>query len=242
MKKVGILGMGEVGKAIASFYEDPYTMDLENGHFPENLDILHICIPWSNDFIATVVKTAHHHAKGGLVIIHSTVPVGTTEHIGTHLQATLLVHSPIRGVHPHLAEGIREFVKYIGADTPGAARIAAEHFEELGLKIDISLHSRTTELLKLLDTTYYGIAIAFHDYAAKLCELEGLKFEQVMTKPNVSYNEGYAGLGMAHVVRPVLFPPAEGKIGGHCVVPNAELLKAQFGEDPLLEAIISRKS
>lgn len=241
-KKIGILGYGEIGKAIATFYEDPFIHDpyLEEPlEFPIGLelDVLHVCIPHKSalEFQATVKLAIRHYAQGGLVIIHSTVPVGTTAELGADHK--FIVHSPCRGVHPHLAEGIRTFPKYIGADFAGAGRLAFEHFEEIGIKPQVVHKSKATELLKLLDTTYYGLAIAYHAYAAKLCDAVGVNFEMVMTDANRTYNEGYVELGKPNVVRPVLFPP-EGPIGGHCVVPNAEILRGQFGDDAILEAIL----
>ena len=44
-----------------------------------------------------------------------------------------------------------------------------------------------------------------------------------MTLYNQTYNEGYSKLNKRNVVRPVLYPTT--KIGGHCVVPNAKILK-----------------
>lgn len=244
--KVGVLGMGEVGKAIALFYERPYTEDLDQSNFAEagELDILHICIPWSDNFLEVVCKRIGQMAPKGVSIIHSTVPVGTTEYVAKSTGCNV-AHSPIRGVHPNLHEGIREFVKFVGSDSAGAARIATAHLESLGIKTQVVYRSRTTELLKLLDTTYYGLSIAYHDYADQLCELEGLEYDHVMTLANRTYNEGYASLGMPDVIRPVLKRPRsfnpDGKIGGHCIVPNAEILKAQYGPDPLLESIIRHK-
>jgi hypothetical protein len=68
------------------------------------------------------------------------------------------------------------------------------------------------------------MCIAFHAEINSLCDEMGLGFEEVMTEWNQEYNEGYKKLGMDHVVRPVLNPP-EGSIGGHCIIPNAKLLK-----------------
>lgn len=240
-KKIGILGWGEVGKAIGSFYKIKLIKDKEMDSFvgTKNLDVLHVCIPYSKDFEKTVIKNIENHAPDGLVIIHSTVPVGTTQAIQKRHKYT--VHSPVRGVHPDLAKGIKTFVKYIGADDAGTGRLTYEHFKEIGIKSVVVFKSKTTELLKLLDTTYYGLCIAFHDYALNLCDQEGLNFERVMDDANVSYNEGYKKLKKSNVIRPVLLPPAAGKIGGHCVIPNAELLRGQFGEDPLLEAILRLK-
>lgn len=240
--RVGVLGYGEVGSAIAAFYDDPAIHDITKGsQFPDNLqlDILHVCIPYSPGF-HDVVKTAiAKWAEGGLVIIHSTVPVGTTEKIAEYHK--MVVHSPVRGVHPKLKEGIETFIKFIGADFAGAGRLASEHFNTIGIQAFVMHKSKTTEMLKLLDTTYYGLAIAYHAYAAKLCEKEGLNFDMVMTLANDSYNEGYTKLGKTNVIRPVLHAPDGGKIGGHCVIPNAALLREQFGDDLILQSILRHK-
>ena len=62
---------------------------------------------------------------------------------------------------------------------------------------------------------------------AKICKKEKVNFDDVATEFNKTYNEGYSKLGMKNVIRPVLFAP-EGGIGGHCVVPNAKILKKHY--------------
>lgn len=237
-KKIGILGMGEIGKAIARFYPVHFEKDLDRNEFEnQSLDFLHVCIPGNlPNFVDLVLENIKAYAHGAIVIIHSTVPVGTTKKISDVHKFT--VHSPCRGVHPNLYEGIQTFVKYVGADDAGTGRLVAEHFEKLGIKTSVVYKSETTELLKLLDTTYYGLAIAFHSYAQKLCDQQGVNFDVVMTDANGSYNQGYWQLEKRNVIRPVLYPPKDDKIGGHCVVPNAKLLKEQFGDDPLLDSIL----
>lgn len=235
------MGYGEVGKAIASFYTDPFIQDLQDHSFPADVqfDILHICIPYSMNFLPAAQAAIEKWGQAALVFIHSTVPVGTTAELGKSYK--MIVHSPVRGVHPNLAEGVKTFPKYIGADFAGAAQLAFEHLEEIGIEPFVLYKSATTELLKLLDTTYYGINIAFHAYAKKICDRERVSFDMVMTEANRSYNKGYTTLGKPNVIRPVLFPPEGDKIGGHCVIPNAELLLEQFGEDPILQAILRHK-
>ena len=220
-KKIGILGYGEVGRALAKFYTHPKIKNRTRDDGLTDLDVLHICIPYSRDFVHTVKKTivkAHPH----ITIIHSTVAVGTTQKIGG-----MAVHSPIRGVHPRLFEGMKTFVTYIGADNKIAAQRAKQHLKSLGLHTKVFFPSKTTELGKLLDTTYYGLCIAFHGEIAKMCRRYNVDFDQVATQFNTSYNEGYARLGMKHVVRPVLRPPNP-TIGGHCIIPNTQLLKKAF--------------
>jgi len=218
---VGILGYGEVGQAIAKFYTNSKIKDLNRDDGLKGVEILHICIPWSNNFIK-IAKKEIKKIKPKLTIIHSTVAPGTTKKIGG-----MIVHSPVRGVHPHLYEGIKTFVKYIGADNKRAGELARKHLEGLGIKTKVFYPSVTTEVGKLLDTTYYGLCIAWHGEMKKICDKFGINFEEAVTDFNKTYNEGYKKLGKPNVIRPVLYPP-KGDIGGYCVVPNAKILKKYF--------------
>lgn len=225
-QKIGILGYGEVGQAIAKFYglagsPQAKIKDLNRDDGLEGVEILHICFPWTHNFVK-IVKKEVKKIKPKITIIHSTVGMGTTKKIGG-----MVVHSPIRGVHPYLYKGIKTFVKYIGTDNKEAGELAKSHLESLGIKTKIFMPSATTELGKLLDTTYYGLIIAWHGEMEKICEKFGIDFEKAVTDFNQTYNEGYKKLGKLNVIRPVLYPPKE-SLGGHCIVPNAKILKKYF--------------
>lgn len=224
--KIGILGFGEVGQAIAKFYGSAGSpqakiKDLQRDDGLAGVEILHICIPWSKNFVE-LVKKEIKEIKPKLTIIHSTVAPGATKKVGG-----MTVHSPVRGIHPHLYEGIRTFVKYIGADNKKAGEMAKKHLEGLGIKTKLFYPSLTTEIGKLLDTSYYGLVIAWHGEMKKICDKFGINFEKAVTDFNKTYNEGYLKLGKTNVIRPVLYPP-EGGIKGHCVCQNAEVLKKYF--------------
>lgn len=192
-----------------------------NESLPQQFNVIHICIPYNEKFEAAVRVYIEQYLAPhqGLVIIHSTVPVGTSAKFNA-------VHSPIRGIHPNLASGIRTFEKYFGG--PRAAE-AADIFHGLGISCPITEKSENTEAMKLWDTTYYGWNIVFEKAVKAYCDKHGLDFDIVYTQANRGYNEGYAALGMDNVQRPVLkhYP---GKIGGHCVIPNAELLGGEIAE------------
>lgn len=224
-ERIGILGYGEIGQAIAKFFKNPKVKDLTRDDGLINLDVLHVCIPWSDKFV-DIVKKEIKNSNAKLTIIHSTVTPGTTKKLALSLPKGLgsVVHSPVRGVHPHLHKGIKTFVKYIGADDKKAARLAQNHLAGLKIKTKAFYPSVTTELGKLLDTTYYGLVIAWHGEKKRLTDKFGVNFDETVTDFNKTYNEGYAKLGKHNVIRPVLYPP-QGPIGGHCVVPNAKLLK-----------------
>ena len=92
---------------------------------------------------------------------------------------------------------------------------------------------------KLLSTTYYGMCIAYTEEMGKMCDQTGADFDIVVEDWNNTYNEGYKKLNKPNVVRPVLFRIPDGqKIGGHCVVPNAILLKKMFPDLKVCDYIL----
>jgi UDP-N-acetyl-D-mannosaminuronate dehydrogenase len=236
--RIGILGYGEVGLAIAKFYKNPKIKDLNRNDGLDGADILHICIPWSEKFIK-IAKKEIAAIKPKITIIHSTVAPGTTKELADFFNG-MVVHSPLRGVHPHLYEGIKTFVKYIGADNEVAGKLAKKHLEGLGIKTKVFMPSTTTELAKLFCTTYYGICIAWHGEMKKICDKFKIDFDKTVTDFNKTYNEGYKKLGKSNVIRPVLCPPENG-IGGHCVMPNAKILKEYYPSEAL-DLILKYKS
>lgn len=236
--KIGILGFGEVGQAIAKFYDSAGSpqagstgslrvkiKDLKRDDGLEGVEILNVCIPWSNNFVKIVTEEIKR-IKPKIVIIHSTVAPGATKKIGS-LTKSLVVHSPIRGMHPNLYPGIKIFVKYIGADNKKAGELAKRHLESLGIKVKVFYPSAVTEALKLWDTTQYAWMIVLNKEIKKWCEEKGLNFEAIYTEANKSYNEGYQKLGRSEAMRPYLkYMP--GKIGGHCVIPNCRILNSKI--------------
>jgi len=233
-ERIGILGFGEVGKAIARFYKNPRIKDLNTKEPLERLDVLNVCIPYSKEFIR-IVKEEINNSKPDLTIIHSTVPVGTTEKLGRRV-----VHSPIRGVHPHLYKQIKSFVKYVGADDIQDGLIAELHLNSLGIKTEIFTPARTTELGKLLSTAYYGLCIAYHGEAQKICNKAGVEFSKAMTHFNQTYNDGYRQAGLPHFRRPILYSPSKHGIGGHCITQNASILK-RFYKSLVFDLILKYK-
>lgn len=208
-----VVGIGEVGSAISFILKSDKHDPFKGIQAPKKqYDVLHICIPFNAKFIESV-KKYQKEFKPKFIVIHSTVPIGTSRKLGA-------THSPVRGVHPHMVKGIKTFVKFFGGKN---AKEAAQIFEKCGVKTQITPNSETTEALKLWDTTQYGIMITvqkeIHDY----CKKNKINFDIVYTLGNSTYNEGYRKLGRPEVARPFL-KHMDGPIGGHCVIPNAHLI------------------
>lgn len=223
--KTLIVGTGEVGTALGEILVEQYKVhcyDPFDDHYSEELkgefEIMHVCFPYSERFIDEVKKYQEKY-KPKYTIIHSTVPVGTSGSVGA-------VHSPIRGIHPNLEEGIKTFTKFLGGDK---ASEVADYFRRAGMKVALFDKSETTEAMKLFDTEYYRACIEFAHRVKKYCDEHNLNFHEVYTLGNQTYNEGYTQLGHPEFVRPVLQPIMK-PIGGHCVMKNKELIQINEGK------------
>jgi len=241
MEYPGILGFGEVGQVIHQLYSDAGQLDNikdNNGVWyadwiqPNRIQCLHVCIPFNDitSFYSVIKGEVELLPNLEIVIIHSTVGVGTTRFISEQLQRLQLqlpvVHIPIRGDHLTLAKNIKDFTLFIGSLANPDGYKAMAIMQQLGVTtVEIMKPPETTELGKLLDTTYYGLCIAFHAEAEQACNSFQINFFDAVTRFNTTYNKGYSNMGKTGVVRPTLYPPPDHKIGGHCIIPNAELLK-----------------
>ena len=188
----------------------------------DKVDVLHVCYPFQiDDFVG---ETARYIAlfKPALTVINSTVAVGTTRAIAVRTGAAV-VNSPVRGKHAHMLEELRSYTKFLGALDPAGAEKARHHFESLGLNTKILSSPEATELAKLTETTYFGLMIAWAQELERYCDQSGQYYEEITS----FYDE----------IK--FFPPVKyfpGVIGGHCVMPNIELLTS-FKQSVVLQAI-----
>ena len=171
------------------------------------------------------------------MIIESTVSPGTTNEIYRKTKKPIC-HSPIRGVHPNLYQGIKTFVKYIGSTSIAAGKKAKKYYQSLGLTTQLLKDAKTTEIAKLMDTTYYGWNIIFQKEMYKICKKNKIDFGEAYAQWNETYNQGYKKLGMNHVIRPVL-KHIPGKIGGHCVILNCRILSKNL-TSPIAKIILKQ--
>lgn len=226
-----VIGCGEIGTAVIELL-------LDNNHVVESYDskddsslsttlypdVLHICFPYTDKFIGDVegyiaaVNPKH-------IIIWSTVPIGTTKKIKN------AVHTPVEGRHPKLAQSIKSMTRWIGANSIKEAVFFEDYFLSMYLLPHVVESSDYTEFLKLRSTSKFGINLVWTDYEAHVAKEIGMDFK-LLKNFDKDYNRLYHNLGMDWAQRYILDAP-NGKIGGHCVVPNAELLNKQFPNDLL---------
>lgn len=234
-----ILGYGEIGQSIYSVFSKHYRMDwvdLGKTSIEYNEDrkykVLHVCIPWQEDFVRTVDMCALKH-KVDLVIVHSTVPVGTTE----QLKYIRKVHAPIRGRHENLAEGIKAYTMFIGFMNEDELQYALEYLNNAKIPVAVYKRYKTTEAAKLLELLQYGMNIEFARYAQDVCNKFGISYPAVVMDYAMTHNNTVKLIDDANLQKPILHPP-KGEIGGHCVLPGIRLLCKQV-ESPILKDILA---
>jgi len=221
--KTLIIGMGEIGCSLSNVLDDEYNCICYDTKYPNDLvylkkdkfEIIHIAFPYSNDFIKQV-KNYQKMFKPKYTVIHSTVPVGTSRKCNA-------IHSPVVGIHPHLAESLKTFTKFLGGKQ---ASEVADYFRRAGVKVYVCDKPETTELMKIQCTTLYGLNVEFTKDMKKQCEKYNVPFD-AWTIWNENYNKGYEKLGYPEYRRYNLVPLMK-MVGGHCVLPNLKLLKTKF--------------
>lgn len=216
-----IIGAGEVGTALhqAMGIADIRDIDAPVGLRPR-YDVLHICFRWWDGFVKTTRNYAEEYAAD-LIVIHSSVPVGTCDAEGW-------VHSPVRGRHPDLLTGILDFSKHFGGSRAAEASKIADFW---GGSIRLHERAATTEAGKLWELTLFGWEVVMQKAVHDFCEENGLPFDEVYTEFSETYNEGWALLG-PQFVKPVL-THMDGPIGGHCVLAGAEMLGSELAAELL---------
>ncbi len=231
-----VVGIGELGKPLFSIVKNKYPksewLDVTNRFLSGNFDILHIAYPCYNQSVFVKQTCSYvERFRPKLVLIESTVAVGTTRLIYKSLYTRIrfkIVHSPIRGnVREGMERGIKHYTKCIGAIDQSSGEHAKKYYKSLGLKTFMYKNSETSELAKLWETTYFGIMIATFQEILRESKQCGADFEGVIHFLHSTQEESRTMLGKGkYHPRPVMYP---GYIGGHCVIPNAKILASRFG-------------
>lgn len=214
-----IVGGGEIGSAFAARYalhglgvaihDPPKGRTVDVSAYP----IAHICVP------ADVVSLAAlGTAEDALVIVHSTTLPGTCARI----PRTRLVHAPVEGRHPNIAEALTRWRMPVSGPK-AAVQDAALVLAGLGIPaMEWPGPHATTEVAKHLSTLRLGVEVAFMREAVRLCRALDVDHGRAYGDWTRAYNDLYAGTDFPRS----LLAPTPGVSPSHCVGPNARALAA----------------
>ena len=229
IKKDIVVGLGEIGSpilklisraTIAVGYDiNKKYMNKNKFNKYQNIDtyFLHVCIPFTKEFITNVVLLSEKFNPEAIVI-HSTVSPYTTKKLQDKLNIPI-IYSATRGVHKRMLSDLRRYAKFYSIESNAPRKNwASINFSKLmkkcGVKTKKMSSPLTLELAKIIvDTSYYGWLINY----AQLSNM-------IAIQNKVDYDEMWSFADEIHKFlgnRPKMYP---GFIGGHCVIPNLELI------------------
>ncbi len=233
-EKVLIVGLGEVGHALFDLFEETgrfqvYGFDVDKEKMqlicgktrvPDEIDFMHICYPSVEEekFVETTMDYIRRF-QPKLTIIESTVTPSTTEKI-SRLSESDIAYSPIRGMHTSANAMKRDILfwrKYVSGTTRNSTKAASEHFEKLGLSVEVLGSPVAAELAKLFETIYRAWMIACFQEMHRISRHFGADFNEVVQM-----------LEDEHRIvpnKPLHYPDV---IGGHCLIPNTKLLLSVY--------------
>jgi hypothetical protein len=225
--KTLVVGLGEVGGALAQVLDRTGPVlkhDLERRDFDDSIGVMHLCFPFTRkERFEQIALEYMERFKPALTIVNSTVLPGTTRALARR-SGLAAAYSPVRGKHVRMAEDLARYRKFVAACDPAIAQRAEEHFRAAGMQTRRVDRPETLEMAKLAETTYFGVLIAFAQELNRCASAAGADYDEAVSffdevdfLPRVRYFPGF--------------------IGGHCVIPNINLLR-HIAYSPLLEAVL----
>ncbi|MEM2236727.1 MAG: GDP-mannose dehydrogenase [Nitrososphaerota archaeon] len=232
-----VIGLGEVGRPLYEIlsekFSNVYGYDLDSNKTINSIDdvkppvdILHIAYPFKelNQFLDTALSYITM-LNPSLVIIHSTVALGTTRALQSRTSSKV-AYSPVRGKHPLMKDHMAFWTKWVAAVNHAALNHAKEHLERAGFRVRVSQEPESLELAKLWETVYRAIMIASWHEAHRIAMRFGADLDTVA--------EFVSEVHEVLKDRPIYYPDV---IGGHCLIQNTEILFKQTGSR-LLELVL----
>lgn len=177
--------------------------------------------------------------KGDLVILRSTVPVGTSRNFlkpilekESNLRTPSDFHlatAPERTLQGSALQELKQLSQIIGGINEDSVESAASIFSRMTRTVVRVSSLEAAELIKLLDNTYRDMTIAIGNLCGKICEKLNLDSHEVIEAANYGYSRNK-----------ILFPGAG--VGGGCLVKDPYLLLSSLDDSINLDMIkTSRK-
>jgi UDP-N-acetyl-D-mannosaminuronic acid dehydrogenase len=207
----GVTRSGKL-RAVGAF-DDSFTCDTY---------IITVGTPLSSEGVARVDMIeaaardiAANMRDGALVILRSTVKVGTTRDVVTPALAASgksfdIAMCPERTLEGKALQELRELPQIIGADDQAVADRAAALFRRLTNSIVQVSGVETAEIIKLVSNTFRDVQFAFANEVARLCDAFGVSAHEVIASGKLGYNRTNI--------------PLPGLVGGPCLEKDPHIL------------------
>lgn len=209
--------MGRVvrsGHMVASREFDPEV--------PCNVYIITVGTPLSADGTARLDmiesasrQVAENMCDGALIILRSTVKIGTARNVVAPILAASgkrfdIAMCPERTLEGKALQELRELPQIVGADTQEVRDRAAAVFRRLTNTVVQVSSLETAEIIKLVDNTFRDVQFAFANEVARVCEAFEVNAQEVIASGKLGYKRTNV--------------PLPGLVGGPCLEKDPHIL------------------
>lgn len=171
--------------------------------------------------------------KGNLVIVESTIPVGTTEQVARWIEVLrpdltcarrtsqstadiLVAHCPERVLPGQMLKELVGNDRIIGGVCQASALAGQAFYQKFVAGSCLVTDTRTAELCKLSENSFRDLNIAFANELAEICEDFGIDVWELISLAN-------------HHPRVNILKPGPG-VGGHCIAVDPWFIVSALGE------------
>jgi UDP-N-acetyl-D-mannosaminuronic acid dehydrogenase len=152
---------------------------------------------------------------GALVILRSTVKIGTTRDVVAPILTASgkkydIAMCPERTLEGKALQELRELPQIIGADDQAVADRAAAVFRKLTNSIVSVSGIETAEIMKLVSNTFRDVQFAFANEVARICDAFGVSAHEVISSGKLGYSRTNI--------------PLPGLVGGPCLEKDPHIL------------------
>jgi UDP-N-acetyl-D-mannosaminuronic acid dehydrogenase len=206
-----------------TFFADPEVQaNLRARTTPIESDAFVIAVPTPVDhdtktpdlraLIAAAESIVPFLRQGNLVVVESTIPPLTTEHVVAPIlersglrvgREILLAHCPERVLPGNIMAEAVFNARVVGGIDPPSSRRAAELFGHFVKGKLLLTNARTAEFVKLIENSHRDVNVAFANLVAMMCERLGIDAGAAIELAN-------------HHPRVEILKPGIG-VGGHCI-------------------------
>lgn len=166
-------------------------------------------------------QTALHLKDGDLIIVRSTVKLGTTRSVIDPIfketgKQYEIAFCPERTVEGQALNELRSNPQIIGAEHLSTRVRASEIFQKITSTVLTVGDWETAEMIKLIDNAKRDVHFAFANEVAHMCDVAGISAEEVLRTGRLGYVRGSI--------------PSPGPVGGPCLSKDPHILVQSMNE------------
>ena len=252
-KNIGLIGLGFVGSAFESYvknYHNICSFDLMKKCSCKSIEevvskseIIFVCLPTPMrkdgscdiSIVKNVVKEINHFSnEEKVVVLKSTIPVGTTQKLNLEFSNINLVFNPEFLTEANSTDDFAKQDRIIigGENKDSVKKVYNLFFEMFDKSKLICTDSRTAEMVKYTTNCFLATKVSFANEIKNFCDVNHINYDKMI---EISIED--KRLGYSHWQVPG--PDNKNGFGGSCFPKDVASLIHQFSSNNIKSYVIS---